>query len=289
MSPASYRAAPPRVGDPTVHAVRGRVPRGPLRPRHGPATAPSHRSQHRARLPGAAPRAAYSPVRGRGPHGRGPRNAPVRRPAPARGDPPPRDLVLRRTARLAPRERRPGFGAGAVHRRRPAALHMEGPGGAAAARPCAPAAAGAVPRPAPPAGRPGPRRRDPAAPAFGRAEPPGPSRSCSDAPAPDAAARRAGAVRFGERAGCLARAAGELRAHPAHGLAPEAPRAGQHAASRRLTPPPGPGRTGTGARQPTVRPLRRRRPPATATPTPTAAATGHSRTPSAARPARPPQ
>src|SRR3954470_16937643 len=130
MSPASYRAAPPRVGDPTVHAVRGRVPRVPLRPstrpRDSPVTpVPAPRAPSRR---GTACRLQSGTWEGTAREGT-PQRA-VRRPAPARGDPPPRDLVLRRTARLAPRERRPGVGAGALHRRRPAALHVEGPGGA---------------------------------------------------------------------------------------------------------------------------------------------------------------
>ena len=61
-------------------------------------------------------------------------------------------LVLRRADRLAPRGRRPGRRPGALPRRRPAALDLEGPGRPAPARPQAPAARGAVPGRGAPAG-----------------------------------------------------------------------------------------------------------------------------------------
>src|SRR3954467_12091092 len=100
MSPASYRAAPPRVGDSRVHGPR----RGRRRAsRTTRAATPSQGPQGRARLPFRLYRSAYSPLRGgerSGEH--------VRRAATTGGDPSPRDLVLRRVDRLAAREQRPG-------------------------------------------------------------------------------------------------------------------------------------------------------------------------------------
>ena len=105
MSPASYRAAPPRVGDPRVHAApsgrRGRLG-GP------PVTAPSHAVPGpRAPARSGVRAATYSPARG---GGRGDERV-RRRPAAGR-DLPPRHLVLRRTARLAARRATAGAARG---------------------------------------------------------------------------------------------------------------------------------------------------------------------------------
>src|SRR4029453_12198699 len=80
MSPASYRAAPPRGGTPSLHA-HGDPARRAL------VTAPSHRSQDRPRLPFEGSLGAYSPL-----YGGGGGNEHVPRAAAARGDPPPGHL-----------------------------------------------------------------------------------------------------------------------------------------------------------------------------------------------------
>src|SRR5689334_2805292 len=95
MSPASYRAAPPRVGVPTVH----RAPEGAAGPRREQrVTAGGSRDgavPGDARLPERVLPATYS--RDRAGDGGDER---VRRRAPTGGHPPPWRLVLRRADRL---------------------------------------------------------------------------------------------------------------------------------------------------------------------------------------------
>src|SRR3954447_21745036 len=124
MSPASYRAAPPRVAGPTVHAA-GRRPgdQSPGTPVNRPVTPVPAAARA---FPAACPDRPRVTVRD-GCIG----DLHLRRPPPAGGDTPRGHLVLRRAAGLAPRGRRPGHGPGPLPRRRSPAHHLEGPGGAA--------------------------------------------------------------------------------------------------------------------------------------------------------------
>ena len=160
MSPASYRAAPPRVGS-------SQVTRRPEAPPTTPVTAPSHRSQGHARLPGRTAAAAYSPL-----------VAWDEAASMFAGQPQPVEIHHRgiwytgeligwrheSNGRVAARVR--------CRRRRPAALHVEGPRRPPPARPQAPAALRVVPGRRPPPGTcllPGRRgRRDAAARPAGR-------------------------------------------------------------------------------------------------------------------------
>src|SRR6476661_3766243 len=175
MSPASYRAAPPRGGDTRLHGagagpVTGSTGEGRGLSPGAPVTAPSHGFHALARLRTGTRAGTYSPNRGGTGWQRTPgrRDERVRRRPPARGDPPPRDLVLRRAARLAARGRGPGRRPRAVRRRRPPPLDVEGPRRAATARSPPPTAPGALSRRRRGLGRRAPGRRHATARAAGR-------------------------------------------------------------------------------------------------------------------------